>query len=197
MAGVEVTFTKVAGRRYRVTVRREHGPRLAPRHGPGYHDHLPHDAVHFLVECEARMSGGVFGRIAQGHSNLFWAAEPRDAQRQRRRDAKRRITPQQHADMQASEALATVCQALWEARAGLPARAPSPSDLASRSMDGALVERILGRLDAFAAAWHALPVDGSITVAWPLRAPPPGGSQARTRRAAVQRRVVRTPARGR
>ena len=44
---MEVTFTKAAGRRYVMTVARERGPRLASRHGPGYDDHLPHDAVPF------------------------------------------------------------------------------------------------------------------------------------------------------
>ena len=48
---MEVTFTKMTGRRYMMTVVRERGPRLAPRTGPGYDEHLPHDAVHFLVEA--------------------------------------------------------------------------------------------------------------------------------------------------
>jgi len=73
---MDVTFTKVAGRRYLMTVVRERGPQLAQRHGPGYDDYLPHDAVHFLAEVEARLSGGVFGRIAAGQSNIFWAAGP-------------------------------------------------------------------------------------------------------------------------
>jgi hypothetical protein len=30
-----------------------------------------------------------------------------------------------------------------------------------------LVERILTRLDTFAAQWHALPAGGSITLPWP------------------------------
>jgi hypothetical protein len=78
---MEVTFTKAAGRRYVMTVVRERGPRLAPRQGPGYDDHLPHDAVHFLVEAEARLSGGVFGQIAAGQNNIFWPADPRPRER--------------------------------------------------------------------------------------------------------------------
>jgi hypothetical protein len=31
-----------------------------------------------------------------------------------------------------------------------------------------LTERILARLDEFAARWHALPVGDSITLTWPL-----------------------------
>jgi hypothetical protein len=81
---MDVTFTKAAGRRYLMTVVRERGPQLAPRHGPGYDDYLPHDAVHFIAEAEARLSGGVFGRIAAGQSNMFWAADPRMLRRQGR-----------------------------------------------------------------------------------------------------------------
>ena len=71
---MDVTFTKDSGRRYLMTVVRERGPELAPRHGPGYDEYLPHDAVHFLVEAEARLTGGAFGRIAAGRNNLFWPA---------------------------------------------------------------------------------------------------------------------------
>ena len=87
---MQVTFTKLPGRRYEMTVARERGPALAPRNGPGYHDWLPHDAVHFLVEAEAGLSGAVFGRIAAGHSNLFSPVDPSERRHQARREAKRR-----------------------------------------------------------------------------------------------------------
>jgi hypothetical protein len=116
VAFMDVTFTKVAGRRYLMTVVRERGPRLAPRHGPGYDDYLPHDAVHFLVEAEARLPGGVFGQIAAGQSNIFWAADPKGLRRQARREAKRIPTAAERADMGRSEALAGCCQPLWELR---------------------------------------------------------------------------------
>jgi hypothetical protein len=77
MPGMDVTFTKGPGRRYFMTVVRERGIRLARRQGPGYHDYLPHDAVHFIVEREAGLTGGVFGRVAAGQSNIFPAADPR------------------------------------------------------------------------------------------------------------------------
>ena len=165
-----VTFTKVAGRRYRMTVVRERGPRLAPRHGPGYDDYLPHDAVHFIVEAEAHLSGGVFGRIAAGQSNIFWAADPRVLRRQVRREAKRRPGATERADMARSEELASICQPLWEQRAGHRRQLPlwfsslTPDLLAPSP----LRERILARLDEFAARWHALPVGRSITLSWPL-----------------------------
>ena len=179
VASMDVTLTKVAGRRYLMTVVRDRGPQLAPRHGPGYDDYLPHDAVHFIVEAEARLSGGVFGRIAAGWSNIFWAADPRMLRREKRREAKRRPSATEHADMARSEELAGICQPLWELRAGhrreLPLWSSSvTSDLLESSP---LRERILARLDEFAARWHALPVGGSITLSWP-----PGGSGRVVRR---------------
>lgn len=170
VASMDVTFTKVAGRRYLMTVVRERGPRLAPRHGPGYDDYLPHDAVHFIVEAEAHLSGGVFGRIAAGQSNIFWAADPRVLRRQVRREAKRRPSATERAQMARSEELASICQPLWELRAGHRRELPLWfSSLTPDSLEPSpLRERILARLDEFAARWHALPVGRSITLSWPL-----------------------------
>jgi hypothetical protein len=106
---MDVTFTKAPGRRYFMTVVRERGVPLAPRQGPGYHDYLPHDAVHFLVESEAGLSGGV-------------------------------------------------------ARHGA----------VRGRLESALVGRILARLDRFAAGWHKLPVDGTLTLRWEPRQRPAG-----------------------
>jgi hypothetical protein len=72
-----------------------------------------------------------------------------------------------------SEELAGLCQVLWEMRAGLRdalpegARGRTPPD----QLDSPLVQRILGRLDEFAARWHALPAHGSVTLTWPGSSP--------------------------
>jgi hypothetical protein len=167
VTSMEVTFTKLPGRRYEMTVVRERGPVLAPRTGPGYHEYLPHDAVHFLVEDEAGLRGGAFGRIAAGQSNMFWPADPALLRRQRRHDKAHKPTPGEHADMATSEKLAGLCQVLWEVRAGQRA---TPPDWFSRAdpqtLESPLVQRILERLDTFAAWWHHLPPGGSITLAW-------------------------------
>jgi hypothetical protein len=166
---MDVTFTKDPGRRYLMTVVREHGPELAPRHGPGYDNHLPHDALHFLVEAEARLTGGAFGRIAAGQSNMFWPADDRLLRHQKRKEAKRKPSALEHAQMGRSEDLAAVCQVLWELRAGHRSEPPAWFDrVPPEDLESGLTERILARLDEFAARWHALPVGGSITLAWPL-----------------------------
>lgn len=177
---MEVTFTKLPGRRYRMAVVREHGPELAPRQGPGYDDYLPHDAVHFLVEAEAGLSGGAFGRIAAGRNNIFWAADPVVRKRQARREAKRPPSRAEHADMARSETLASLCEPLWKLRVGQRSDLPEWwSSRASGVSESPLVERILVRLDEFATRWHALPVGGSVTLSWPAHQPPAAG---RTRR---------------
>jgi hypothetical protein len=172
VASMDVTFTKVAGRRYLMTVVRERGPQLAPRHGPGYDDYLPHDAVHFLVEAEARLACGVFGQIAAGQSNIFWAADLKGLRRQARREAKRIPSAAERADMGRSEDLAGCCQPLWELRAGhrreLPVWWSSVTPDMLELLESPLCERILARLDEFAARWHALPVGRNITLSWPL-----------------------------
>lgn len=153
-----------------MTVVRERGPRLAPRQGPGYHDYLPHDAVHFLAEAEAGLAGGVFGRIAAGENQMFWPADPRLLRKTRRREKKRSRSAGEHADMGRSEDLASLCAVLWEMREGFRSSAP---EWFSRVPDGAresaVVRRILRRLDSFASQWHTLGPGGSLTLEWPGR----------------------------
>jgi hypothetical protein len=177
-----------------MAVTREHGPRLAPRDGPGYHDFLPHDAVHFLVEAEAGLTGGVFGRIAGGLGSFFPVADPALLRKQARREKARTLTPAQHADMARSEALAGTCQVLWEMRAG---QREDPPEWFSRAdpemLESELTRRILARFDEFAAWWHALPAGGSVTLPWPLRVPPRSGAQRPRDRTGPHRGGRRSP----
>ncbi|KIF77487.1 hypothetical protein QR77_33830 [Streptomyces sp. 150FB] len=165
---MDVTFTKLAGRRYQISVVREHGPELAPRQGPGYHASVPHDAVHFLAEAEAPLSGGVFGRVAAGWNNMFWPADPEARRRQARREARRSPSRAEHADMARSERLASMCLPLWEVRAGQISELPLWfSSVEPDILGSPLVGRILARMDDFAASWHALPEGGGVTLSWP------------------------------
>ncbi len=184
MSAMEVTFTKLEGRRYLMAVVRERGPELAPRQGPGYDDYLPHDAVHFLVEAEAALSGGVFGRVAVGWNNIFTTADPAVRRHQARREAKRRPRGTERADMARSESLASLCQSMWEFRAGHRSELPlSASRVDPDLFASPLVERIIERLGEFAARWHALPVGGSITLMWPPGRP--GNPRREDRRSRV------------
>jgi len=149
-----------------MSVARERGPVLAPRNGPGYDDYLPHDAVHFLVEAEAGLARGVFGQIAAGRNNIFWPADPAQRRRQARREKMKKPTACEYADTSSSERLASLCQPLWELRAGH--RSQLPEWLTVDAPPSPLVERILSRLDEFAGRWRSLPPGGSITLTWPL-----------------------------
>ncbi len=190
---MQVTFTKVPGRRYVMTVVRERGPELAPRQGPGYHDHLPHDAVHFLVEAEARLAGGVFGRIAAGHNNLFWPADPAARQRQARRERKWKPGQQEQADMGRSEALASVCQPLWEFRAGLRGELPPwSSRIEPGTLESPLVASILARLGEFAGRWRPVAEHGGVTLAWPVP-PRPAARSTRAGRSTARHRWAGAP----
>lgn len=158
---MEVTFTKGPGRAYTVAVRREKAPELAPRRGPGSHPYLPHDLVHLVVEVEAGLRGGVFGRIAAGESGLFWPADPARRRRVNRRESRRKPSPAARADMARSEELAGLCMPLWELRRGHRDRLPAY--LAGADTTDPLVDRIVTRLDELADHWHALSEDGSLT----------------------------------
>jgi hypothetical protein len=187
---MRVTFTKAPGRRYFMTIERERGVELAPRQGPGYHDYLPHDAVHFVVEQEAGLAGGVFGRVAAGQSNIFSAADPRLLRRSARREARRRPTAAQRLDMESSESLASICLPMWELRAGHRTELPAwAARVEPDILRAPLVDRIMARLDEFAERWHALPVGTGITLSWepPAVSPRP--------RASPRARPARTPAR--
>ncbi len=177
MGGVDVTFTKLAGR-YEIAVRRTAGPELAPRNGPGHSDAVPHDVAHLLVEIEDGLRGAVYGRLAaaDGDDGMFWPVDP--AARRASLKRRRTPTPQESADMARSERLASLSVALWEVargRRGYDATWPGPVE--NSDIESGLLERLYARYDDFAARWAALPAGGSITLAWPF----PEGSGKRRR----------------
>ncbi|OLT24096.1 hypothetical protein BJF79_45415 [Actinomadura sp. CNU-125] len=169
---MHVTFERTGRRRYATIVV---PPGRAPRRvdpAPGYHDHIPHDLVHYLTEAELGLARGVFGRAAAGGGSFHETAEvpgDRRARARAQRRLKKREASLQRADdgdMAASEALAGLCTIAWLRRAGAetPAwaeRFPVPPEHA------AAVDRILDRLDEAARLWHGLPEGGSISYTWP------------------------------
>jgi hypothetical protein len=152
---VRVTFTRGDGRRYAVAIERERGPRLVPRDGPGFDEHMPHDIAHYLVEEQLGIRLGVFGQLAVGGGGLFVPAPADRTEADRRRV--RRIAAEGRADMRRSEAAVGMCMAAWRRvpwTAGQDAVTPAER------------ERVVRRIDEVAARWHALPPGGSLVFEW-------------------------------
>ncbi|CDR18009.1 hypothetical protein GCM10022420_095600 [Streptomyces iranensis] len=144
---------------------RETGAVLAPRNGPGGHGYLPHDLVHFLVEAEAGIKLGVYGRLAAGDNGMFWpAGRVERAKAARRRKSKRsRPSLQAKADMAMSEELAGIAVPVWEVRHGHARELPA---YVTAGEIPPVVGRIVSRFDDYAHHWHTLPVGGSLTLTW-------------------------------
>jgi hypothetical protein len=134
---MKVTFTRTRERRYRVTIERERAARIVIEPAPGYHDYLPHDLLHYLVEAEAGIRYGVFGRYAAGA----------DRTNDRVWKRLRTFAPD---DVTRSERLAGLAGRAWD-------HGKVPVEL----------EALQPRLRAAARRWHALPVGGSLSFEWP------------------------------
>src|SRR3954452_3005101 len=93
LARLDVNFKRTGERRYAVITE-------VPGHGvrrmdpaPGYDDQIPHDLVHYVVEAELKLVGGLFGRTASGGGSFIAVAEDvrdhRRWQRERRKQLRR------------------------------------------------------------------------------------------------------------
>ena len=72
---MQVTFTRLSGRRYGVDVVREFDPPARMQAAPGFDEPLPHDLAHLLVEREFGLRLGIFGQLAAGgDAGTFWCA---------------------------------------------------------------------------------------------------------------------------
>lgn len=120
-----------------------------------------------VVEIEASLSGGVFGRLydANGLDGLFWPADPAERRKAARRP--RRPTAGQVEDMERSEYLASLTFALWEVERGFAAPDPAwPGRTEDADVKPELLQRIFDRFDDFDARWRELSDGGEVTVAW-------------------------------
>lgn len=170
---MQVSFTRVDGARYRVTIEREHGAPLQPRNAPGYDELMPHDLAHFVVEEQLGIRLGVFGQLAAGGGGLFTPA-PGDRGGRDRRSAKR-FAAAGRDDMRRSEAAVGQCTAEWLRRTGRRGHGPVADEHTVRPAE---LERVVRRLDAVSRRWRALPPGGSLTLTWPRSATvDPGGSR--------------------
>jgi hypothetical protein len=172
--GVRVTFAKSSGRRYVVAVERERGPRLEPRFAPGYHDWMPHDLAHYLIEEQFSIKLGIFGQLAAGGGGIF-APAPADRTGRSRRSAER-LGRAGRTDMQRSEKLVYRCVSEWELRTGRRRLLPPLADLGTTTP--AELARAVSRLDEVATRWHALAPGKSLRFTWPKSCTiNPAGSQ--------------------
>ena len=154
---MKVTFTRTAKRRYRVSVE---GPGVVTswiEPAPGYNDRLPHDMVHFVVENELRIKGGIFGQLAAGgHAHSFWrTVEPRERKVIKRGD---RIAAANRDDTMFSERVAWLAFATWNRTlSGVsPVDGVSAEDL----------KRVCREFDNVSARWSKLAVGESMTLVW-------------------------------
>lgn len=161
---MNVTFTRTAERRYRVSV---DGPGVVPSHmdpAPGYDPRLPHDMAHFVVENELGIAGGVFGQLASGgHASTFRPIGERPRGRVVRRG--NRIATTSRDDAMLSEKVVTIACRVWNN--GVPGVVPGAG------IDGVSADDlrcVCHEFDAVSAVWSELPVGGSMALTWRGRA---------------------------
>lgn len=171
---MRVDFVRSGERRYGVLVTLPGGERLGKDPAPGFDPRIPHDLVHYVLEAELGLEGGLYGRLARGGGQLVedFVGSPRERARARRRQLRqeRALRAADHAgsnDMERSERLAAAVDVGWRRRHG---QRPDPVRTEPSGPDGedvAAVGRVLDRLDVVATAWAALPVGGRLTFTWP------------------------------
>ena len=188
---MEVTFTKTGARRYRVAVTRDKAPELMMDPAPGYDPFLPHDLVHFVVECEWGIRNGIFGQLATG-GDAGTFRPLRMAELRKQRELGKRLRSVGRPDTGRSERIAHLANVTWKARRDHPV---NPWDLeASRDapeVDPAILDRTLTRFDELAERWHSLGVGGSITLSWPWPERRPTAPRSRRGSAPARRRPAR------
>jgi hypothetical protein len=144
---MRVTFTKTDGRRYGVYVQRDKAPDLR-LYGPGYHERLPHDLLHFVAEAEFGLDDAVFGDVAAGGNAKIFL--PVDKSLVAKMWRKKRMHKVVLPEGRRSEELTTMLARAVETR-------EYPDDLAP----------IVAKLDELARRWEALAPGESITLDWP------------------------------
>jgi hypothetical protein len=152
---MNVTFTRTAARRYRVSVG---GPGIEPLYmdpAPGYDPRLPHDAAHFIVENELNITGGVFGQLAAGGTAITFHSEHLKKPKRTKKRGKM-LAKLNREDSLFSEHAVYAAQSRWENASIKPDTRIPVTDIA----------RICRRFDEFSFQWSKLPIGGSITLEW-------------------------------
>ena len=170
---MNVTFTRTAEHRNRVSVE---GPSIVSSYmdpAPGYDARLPHDMAHFVVENELGIDGGVFGQLAAGgHANTFRPMGERPRTRVARRGKRLATTNRDEAML--SERVVTIACRVWNN--GVPGVVPVAG------IDGVSADdlrQVCRGFDAVCAVWSQLPVGASMTLTWRGTAGQPARRRAR------------------
>jgi len=170
---MEITFTRVALRKYQVLARRDDGVVLAV---PSFDRpaRLPHDIAHYVVESELRLGCGFWGLLAAGaiHPGVRVASG-----RSRPHAAERSRAVLKEAGQHPTEAEVLVSVMLGIAEEGVDEDWPEVSSRLNnawqprRSQRGPIshgdVLRVCRRLREVGGQWEALAVGGCMTVRWP------------------------------
>lgn len=154
---MQVTFTKTGPRSY--SVRAEHQGRtvmnLDP--APGFGEVIVHDIIHYLVEFECDIRGGVFGQ-ALARAPKTDRVTPRKLRDARRRGE--RIRKANGDQMARSEHLVGLSLKAWRGDTLDPVR------LAELGVEPADMARIRARLDEVSRRWQHLAIGDSLTLPW-------------------------------
>src|SRR6185437_4045855 len=121
MTTMRVTFVKSAARRYGVLVERELAHDVAIDPAPGYHDHLPHDLLHFVAEAEWKLDGAVFGQLASGGDAGIFIPVDQSLVARAMRDRKRAKRAAGKPRGRRSELLTDILENAWAVRRGVAA----------------------------------------------------------------------------
>jgi hypothetical protein len=161
---MQVTFMRTDKRRYAVHVTRENAADLVMDPAPGFHDYIPHDLVHFLVETHFGLREGVYGLLAVGgDADTF--LDPRGTVRERKRmKAKNRLSG---TDVGRSEKLAGLVQHAWELRYGGAQRQLPADELDSLGVTPHDIDDAVEALHRLARSWHALSSGNRLRLTWP------------------------------
>lgn len=167
---MDMLFRQSGHRREPTLVTRRDGVRL---HVPvfGKLDPLPHDLVHYVVECELNLRNGFWGSVAEGA--IFEGMTVLDGrQPPHARERSRALMKAHHYAILFSEIMVEMAVRALKGeplgRRPLPIESPLVPTRTVADRD-ALVARILPAMQAMWTRWQAVPLGESLLVVWPDR----------------------------
>ena len=154
---MEVTFTRTAERRYRVSVQGEGVISSWMEPAPGYDSKLPHDMAHFVVENELGIQGGIFGQLASGgNAGTF---RPVDEQTKRKVTKRgKQLLAANRKDAALSEKIVYLAYSKWTNKFS------EVIQIEGVSQDD--IKKVCDQFDSVSVIWSKLAVGESMTLIW-------------------------------